>query len=556
MRMPRHALVTPLAALVLSAGLTGSARAADPTPWCPTARAHPWCDTALDPDTRADLLAAQLTEDERLALLSGTDQPGEYVTVPRLGLPALWFTGGPAGVPRGTALPAPIALAATFDTGAASRYGAVVGDEAVHRGATVVFGPSVDPASGWQAYGTDPYLAERLATQWTQAAQAQGVVAAVRGFPFQDPDSMAPLLAAQGGAGMVVCDDCESARDLTATLRGRLGFQGAVVADDVRAVTDTRAASSAGLDLMLPAAAAYAPPLLRFWLAVGGLDQAALDQHVHRVLRTLFAFGVLDRPAYRDDADAPAYGAAWAEHAQTALEVEKSAITLLKNDGALPLAATARIALIGPAAIGTAGTSGVSPRDGIARRGGVVTYTDGADQKTAVQAARAADVAIVFATDNGTDALIRKVAAANPDTVVVLETGGPLKTPWAGQVKAVVEAWYPGQAAGTALASVLFGDTDPGGRLPVAFPGFPFGYGLSYTTFAYRGLTVANGNVQATVANTGTSRGVAVPQLYLDGRLSGFTKVTLDPGETTQISFPAPGMTCQTLTLATLKSTC
>ena len=97
--------------------------------------------------------------------------------------------------------------------------------------------------------------------------------------------------------------------------------------------------------------------------------------------------------------------------------------------------------------------------------------------------ARGADVALVFASDTATegvdkstlatddDALVDAVAAANPRTTVVLQTAGPVLTPWRERVNAIVEAWYPGQAGGKAIARVLFGDADPGGRLPVTFPG-------------------------------------------------------------------------------------
>jgi len=190
------------------------------------------------------------------------------------------------------------------------------------------------------------------------------------------------------------------------------------------------------------------------------------------------------------------------------------------------------------------------------------------------------------------DGLISEVAKANPNTIVVLNTGGPVLTPWAGQVKGIVEAWYPGQEAGNALARVLYGDVDPGGRLPVTFPvaendapaagnpaqypgvdktitfsegvmvgyrhydakgikpQFPFGHGLSYTTFSYSGLKATTKAVQVTVTNTGARAGVAVPQLYIGmpsagvdvpqppKQLKGYTKVTLAPGRSTTVTFP------------------
>ena len=242
------------------------------------------------------------------------------------------------------------------------------------------------------------------------------------------------------------------------------------------------------------------------------------------------------------------------------------------------------------------------------------TFRDGRYITDAVQAARKADVAIVFATQwmsegfdqpdlnlpNGQDALIAAVAAANPNTIVVLETGGPVVMPWLEQTAAVVEAWYPGARGGEAIAAVLYGDTNPSGRLPVTFPAsveqlpfpvlpgsdtlepdfqgrakpgetlsvdynrdgsdvgyrwfartgakplFAFGHGLSYTRFAHGTLTVNGGKAVTasfTVTNIGERDGADVPQLYLVSaagarvqRLAAFEKVALRPGENRTVS--------------------
>ncbi len=216
----------------------------------------------------------------------------------------------------------------------------------------------------------------------------------------------------------------------------------------------------------------------------------------------------------------------------------------------------------------------------------------------AVESARHADVAVVFVNqvtgeemdrDNlmlpgDQDALIEAVSAANPNTVVVLNTGGPVKMPWLAKVRSVLQMWYPGSAGGQGIADVLFGDAEPGGRLPVTFPAdesqgpshyaggltqdfsegvfvghswfekekqaplFPFGFGLSYTTFAVGGLSAKDlvGNEQGTsvdvnVTNTGKRKGSTVVQVYggplhsqepTADRLLGFDRVELRPGET------------------------
>ncbi len=225
----------------------------------------------------------------------------------------------------------------------------------------------------------------------------------------------------------------------------------------------------------------------------------------------------------------------------------------------------------------------------------------------AAQAASNADVAVVFANDKtseGTDrtslalpgeqdALIEAVAAANPHTVVVLNTASAVTMPWLKDVRSVLEMWYPGQQYGTALASLLFGDVNPSGKLPVTFPAgdkqgpwgqntqqypgdgtnvafseglqvgyrwydangeqplFPFGYGLSYTTFGYSNLTLTPGvgtmTVSFDVTNTGTVPGAEVPQVYVGSpatptvpmavrALGGFGRVSLDPGQTRHVT--------------------
>ncbi len=253
----------------------------------------------------------------------------------------------------------------------------------------------------------------------------------------------------------------------------------------------------------------------------------------------------------------------------------------------------------------------VTPLQGIqaaAPSGTTVTYNNGSSDSSAASAAAAASVAIVFANlgesegsdltsiDLGTtqDNLITSVAAANPNTIVVLNTGSAVTMPWLSSVKGVLEAWYPGQGDGTAIASVLFGSYDPSGHLTVTFPTslsqvpasttaqwpgtggnvqysegvdvgyrwydsksltplFPFGYGLSYTTFSFSNLHVgaltAGGaaTVTATVTNTGSRSGADVAQLYVTDpsasgqpplQLEGFQRVNLAAGASTTVTFP------------------
>jgi beta-glucosidase len=301
---------------------------------------------------------------------------------------------------------------------------------------------------------------------------------------------------------------------------------------------------------------------------------------------------------------------------------------MLKNDGALPLDARRlrSLAVIGADAEAYkngGGSSDVEPysfvsaRRGITARAGAgvdVRYDPGDDPDRAAQVARGADAAVVVVADTAAefqdrpclsldcgsedalrrDALIERVARANLRTIVVLQTSGPVLTPWRSRVEGIVEAWYPGGAGGTAIARVLFGDVDPGGRLPATFPrrerdlptagdprrypgvddvvrygegvlvgyrwydarrirpAFPFGFGLSYTRWAFRDLRVrrprrgVGAAVSIEVVNRGRRTGIAVPQLYLElpgarGRvqpprqLKGFAKVVARPGRRTRV---------------------
>src|SRR4051812_11088407 len=591
---------------------------------------HPWCDTALTPDARAGLLAKELTQDEKISLLAG-DEPfgvagGEHSHtgtsngVPRVDLPTTYYSDGPVGPRQGktTAMPIPMALAATFDPRLAYRYGGLVANEVKAKGNDVVFAPTVNimrtPLGGrtFEGFGEDPYLVGRLAVQWVKGAQAQGVIGDIKHFAANNQEGQSAAANAGGPGqplgppptsgnrmtvnsvvdertlreislpqfeaavreahvGSVMCSynrlngqyACENEHLLNQILKREWGFKGYVLADYGAAHPQGTAQSlSNGLDFEPWPGIGYNPNEIQLALATQQASTTAVDEHVRRILRTAFAFGFFDRPAFKDDdaqIDKPA-------HARTAQSVEEQAITLLTNKGALPLDASKvkTIAVIGADAneFKTGGGSGKvtpfeyeTPLDAIAKRAGAgvkVSFDDGSDAQRASDLAKSSDVAVVFAGDyqsegadkacltlecpsyNGNqDALVDAVAGAQANTVLVLETGGPVLTPWRDKVKALVEAWYPGQQGGPAIARVLFGDTDPGGRLPATFPqsedqlptagdpqkypgtgetatykegvlvgyrwydannltpAFPFGFGLSYTTFKFAHMKVA-----------------------------------------------------------------
>jgi beta-glucosidase len=389
------------------------------------------------------------------------------------------------------------------------------------------------------------------------------------------------------------------------------------------------------LDMMMWQTEWFTAPLQQAY-AEGKLPKERLSDMVRRILRSMFAVGV-DRWGPPPEID-------MAIHHQIALETARQGIVLLKHDDVLPIAPDSRahIALIGGhAQVGVptgCGSSAVVPPGGFAeviKVGGPgimgvgrnlsllpsspldelrkllpeadIEFDPGmSPAESALMAARC-DLAIVFAirVDSegfddpdlslplGQDAVIEAVAAANPNTVVVLETGNPVVMPWRDRVKSIVEAWYPGQAGGQAIAEVLTGTVNPSGRLPITFPedlsqtprphlegmgtpwGTPttvrydegaevgyrwfaqrqeqplyaFGHGLSYTSFAYADLAVTGGDTVTatfTVSNTGGRRGADVPQLYLTGaagdtrmRLLGFERVELSPGDSQQVTITA-----------------
>jgi beta-glucosidase len=423
---------------------------------------------------------------------------------------------------------------------------------------------------------------------------------------------------------------CENSHLIKDILERDWGFKGYVLAD-YGASHNTLNGLNNGLDFEPWPGVAYGQNSVTAAVDSGAVSQQTLDAHILRILRTWFQFGTLDHPTIPYD-DSKIDQAA---HKRFAGQVSEQTTTLLQNKGkTLPLDATKlkRVALIGVDADsfknrgGSAGITPFSvttPRQGITERVGPgvqVTYDDGSDAAAAAADAKAADVAIVFASDSSIegkdktclnltcstdatlptlsrdvhdqDSMIQNVAAAQPHTIVVLETGGPVLTPWRDQVPAIVEAWDPGEDGGHAIAHVLFGDVDPGGRLPVTFPAsaadeptagdpeaypgvgenvtykegvlvgyrwfdaknlqpaFPFGSGLSYTSFRYSGLKLTRSGASLLVKNTGKRSGWTVPQLYVQipvpalgeveppRQLKGYAKVQLAPGKTRRVTIP------------------
>jgi beta-glucosidase len=663
------------------------------------APSQPWTNTRLSPDERADLVVKQMTLDEKIQLVHGSmamfgpkipgalGGDGFVPGIPRLGIPDLNLIGAGVGVtnlgkrPEGmaTALPASLAETATWNPKLAYEFGAVIGRETRAQGFNVSLGGGNDimrePRNGrnFEYHGEDPVLAGKMIGQELKAIQDQGVIADIKHYAVncQETDRFGvssnldkrslrelDLLAFEigirdSGVGTVMCAynrvngeySCENDYLLNQVLKKDWGFKGWVMSD-WGATHSTVKAATAGLDQEFYENKYFSAPLQKA-VQNGEVPLSRLDDMVHRILRTMFAFGVIDHPPVIKPIDAEA-GAAVAQR------VEEQGAVLLKNAAnLLPLKAPSlhSVAVIGSHAdvgvLSGGGSAQVEPMGGNAVlpkeippgpagflavwvwdpssplraiRAKVpnakVDYNDGTDSAAAASLARGSDVAIVFVhqhTHEGADLpnlslpdnqdeLVRQVAAANAHTVVVLENGDPVLMPWLDSVKSVLESWYAGQRGGEAIANILFGNVNPSGKLPISFPKsetdlphltipapppssqpssselsptqvfidanyseglkvgyrwydaeskeplFPFGFGLSYTTFSYSQLKVASGKsveVSFTVKNAGARAGAEVAQVYLGlpagageppKRLVAWEKMQLAPGQSRTVT--------------------
>ena len=472
-----------------------------------------------------------------------------------------------------------------------------------------------------------------------QESQRTTVDAKISEKAMRQSDLLAfEVLGEQGDPGSVMCAynlvngawSCENPYLLSTVLKGDWGFKGYVMSD-WGAVHSTVAAADAGLDQQsgypIDKAEYFGAPLAAA-IQSGQVAPARLDDMARRILWALFDKGVVDQPV------APGGAIDFAADAQVAQSAAEQSLVLLKNDGGLlPLSGARSIAVFGAHAdkgvLAGGGSSSVTPIGGnavpgvapttwpgpitylpsspvkalqAASPGAKVSFDEGDDVAAAAKRAAQSDVAVVFVsqwTGEGFDAsldlgaqnaLVEAVVAANPHTIVVVESGGAVLMPWRDKVPAILEAFYPGERGGEAIAGVLTGRVNPSGHLPITFPAsmdqlahaaipgfgqpdgtrvsvtydegaaigykwydlkgykplFAFGHGLSYSRFALSGLTSrpAGGalKVRFTVKNVSARAGAAVAQLYVSPednhtagweapkRLGAFAKVELAPG--------------------------
>jgi len=677
-------------------------------PGMPQPKHYAWSDASLSPDVRADLVMKEMTLEEKTLLVHGQglsffsagpteSNGGAGFTKPiaRLGIPAIQMADSAYGVTQGaargrysTALPNNLAAASAWDPQAAIEYGALIGRELRAEGYSMSLGGGVnltrEPRDGrtFEYQGEDPLLAGTLAGNFAKGVQSQNIIGDLKHYAMNDQESgrdavnvnvdkrsmretdLRAFEIALGisDAGGVMCSynrvngdyACENQYLLGEVLKKDFKFKGFVLSD-WGGTHSAAKASHAGLDQEQPGAYFFGDDLKKA-VESGEISQDELNDHVHRVLRTIFAVGLFDHPVTTQVPDVER-GAALAQ------SIAEKSIVLLKNNGSvLPLVAVRTVAVIGGHADVAVLTGGGSaqvdapggspippppPTDMLsafirpvwmpssplrALRSKLpdakVSYTSGDDPSAAAAAAKHADVAIVFAyqweAENfdlptldlaaEQNKLIETVAEANPKTIVVLETGSPATMPWIDKVAGVVEAWYPGIRGSEALANILTGAVNPTGKLAVTFPKsdadlphpklilpppeskpnyagmtdfsdfmkiaakglppfqiqydeglkvgykwydaekktvlFPFGFGLSYTAYAYSGLSVTPGNstsVSFTVKNTGKRAGTEIAQIYASlpdsageppKRLIGWTRIELASGESKQVSVP------------------
>ena len=572
-----------------------------------------------------------------------------------------------------TAFPAGIALAATWNPDLATQQGRALGQQALALGRDQILGPTVNiqrtPFWGrnFEGFGEDPWLTSRIAVAWISGVQERGVIATIKHFAvnnqefrrnsvdvrideralqeiylpaFQAAVEEAGIWCVMSAYNKVNGAFCaENPHLLTDILRKKWGFKGFVISDWA-GTHNTENSVNAGLDLEMPSASSITGLVgyfkdqpggnpgfdggyltrdkLKPLLASGKISQDAVDESVRRILRATFAMGLFERQRQTDGRiDTPADRA-------LARTVAVQSLVLLKNERALlPIGKDhiRTLAVLGPNAdvnqTGGGGSSEVTPAysskplDAIRERAGAAFKVEYAREgREAVDLAARADIAIIFAGNNGKieteftdrktldlppgqDELIENVVKANPRTIVVLNAGAPVTmSKWLQQVPAVLIAWFPGQEGGHAIADVLFGDATPSGKLPVTFPRraedtsafghypgendqvsydegifvgyrhfdkaaieplFPFGHGLSYTTFEYSDLRIYPRTprygqlieVMLKVRNTGPRAGAEVIQCYVHDvkcsverprqELKGFKRVEFRPGETKDV---------------------
>lgn len=609
-----------------------------------------------------ELLLKKLTLEEKCALLSGAET---FKTrgMPEHGIPQIWLSDGPHGLRKqagesdhlglnpsvpATCFPTASAVANSWDAALGEEIGAALGEEAAAQEVSVVLGPGLNmkrnPLCGrsFEYFSEDPYLAGKLAAGYIRGIQSKGVAACPKHFAVNSQETRRMAsdsivdertlreiyltgfeIAVKEGHPRSIMSSYnlvngtyanENKHLLMEILRGEWGFDGAVITD-WGGSNDHALGVKNGSTLEMPAPGGDSVRELLAAVESGKISESDIDARLSELLPLVF-----DTKAALDAA--PRDFDAAAHHALARRAAEES-LVLLKNEGSLlPLAAGAKVAVIGDFAKNPryqgAGSSMVNSTQVdvlldklINSELNVIGYQQGFDrhgkpdaalQKSACELATQADTVVLcmgldeIAESEGLDRsnlrlaqnqvdLLQAVAAVNPKIVVVLYSGSVVETPWLDNCQALLYAALGGQAGAGAVADALTGKVNPCGKLAETWPlayadvpsaadfatrrktveyreglyigyryfttaekavRFPFGYGMSYTTFAYSDMAADEQGVSLTVTNTGSVAGTEIVQLYVAKKdselfrpvkeLKGFARVTLAPGEKQRIT--------------------
>ncbi|WP_027293686.1 glycoside hydrolase family 3 C-terminal domain-containing protein [Robinsoniella sp. KNHs210] len=556
---------------------------------------------------------------------------------------------------KAVCFPAGCAMAASFSREAAAKLGETLGDECQAEGISTILGPAMNikrsPLCGrnFEYYSEDPLLATEIGTAYVNAVQSRNVGTSPKHFMANNQEhhrmtsssdmdertAREVYLAAFEGMvknakpwtimnsynklnGTYLCENKEI---LTEVLRKHWGFDGYVMTD-WGAMNRRVEALKAGCNLEMPGGSCVTDAQIVKAVKDRELEEKVLDQSCEELLNIVFRYTENHKEGILFDREK--------DH-EIARELAQECIVLLKNEEhILPLCKEKKVVFIGKYAetpryqgggSSHINSSKVDSALETVKAWAEVIYAKGYDDaediideamlKEAVEVAKNAEAAVIFAglpdsfESEGYDRkklrmpecqnrLIAEVAKIQTNTIVVLHNGSPVEMPWITDVKAVVEAYLGGQAVGSAVADVLYGNVNPSGRLPETFPLrlqdtpcylnyggerdkveykegvfvgyryyeskempvlFPFGYGLSYTTFEYSNLTVEKDSIRESegikvtvdVTNSGNCIGKEVVQFYV-GRKEGsivrpvrelraFDKIELNPGETKTVEF-------------------
>lgn len=561
---------------------------------------------------------------------------------------------------KSTCFPTASASAASWNPELLKEMGEAIGEEALHHEVDVVLGPGVcmkrNPLCGrnFEYFSEDPYLSGVMAKNWIDGVQSKGVGTSLKHFAANNQeqdrmmgDSMVDeralreiylpafeMAVKESKPDTVMCSynkingvfSSDNKKLLTDILRTEWGFDGMVVTD-WGAMNDRIAGFKAGCDLEMPNSYGFFDEEVKQAVTDGSLLEKDIDACAERILKLAFkAQETRKQTGSEKPLDAEA-------HHELAKKIAEESAVLLKNeDMVLPLGKEKKIALCGAMAetirYQGAGSSHINPtklsslKQSMEMTGADISYypayelngeSNEEELKKAVEGAKEADIVVVAAglpdtyESEGYDRmhmqmpeshnkLITELAKANPNIVVVLMGGSPVEMPWIHEVKAILNLYLGGQAAGEAAADLLYGIANPSGKLAETYPvsyadcsssetfgvnprqveyaesiyvgyryyekadipvQFPFGYGLSYTTFALSDLTLSKEHldcadqegtieVHCRVKNTGALAGAEVVQIYVADQtpeifkakkeLKGFCKVFLEPGEETEIA--------------------